>query len=152
MQSFIPELLKEINDDISKLANYKDDAALKILFCAAFMPENKIILPDGVPPYKEDSAPLGMSPAILKQELRKLYVFCRKDLKPVKREDLFIQLLENIHPSEAKILIALKDQNLTTLYPKITHKVVFENGFIPNPPPEKVKKESKAKKSIGVVE
>jgi hypothetical protein len=39
-------------------------------------------------------------------------------------------LLENVHPSEAKVLLAVKDQKLTTLYKNITHKLLYDNGFV----------------------
>jgi hypothetical protein len=42
-------------------------------------------------------------------------------------------LLEGVHPEEAKVLIAIKDQKLTKLYPKITHKLVSDAGIIPAP-------------------
>jgi hypothetical protein len=42
-------------------------------------------------------------------------------------------LLEGIHPEEAKILIAVKDQKLQKLYPKITWKLVSDAGIIPAP-------------------
>ena len=72
-----------------------------------------------------------MSPANLRMEMKKLYVFKRQDLKPIKREQLFIDLLENVHPEEAKLLLAVKDQKLSKLYKKITRKVVENAGFIP---------------------
>ena len=55
----------------------------------------------------------------------------RQDLKPIKREGLFIGLLEGIHPTEAAILIAVKDQKLQKMYPKITWKLVSDAGIIP---------------------
>jgi hypothetical protein len=145
MTKYITEILTEINDDPKKVEMYKTSAALRILFEYAFDPEKKFILPDGEPPYKLDAAPIGMSPANIYQELKKFYVFCRKDLTPVRRETLFIQLLENVHPSEAKLLLAVKEQNLTKLYPKITHKLVHGAGFISVSPPSAAKKETKVK-------
>jgi hypothetical protein len=71
-----------------------------------------------------------MSPAILTQELRRFYIFLRTDLKPIKREALFISLLESVHPSEAKLIIAIKDQKLHKLYKKVTRKAVEAAGFI----------------------
>lgn len=145
MTKYITEILTEINDDPKKVETYKDSAALRILFEYSFDPAKKFDLPDGEPPYKPDAAPIGMSPANIYQELKKFYVFCRKDLTPVRRETLFIQLLENVHPSEAKLLLAVKEQNLSKLYPKITHKLVHGAGFISFSPPSTVKKETKVK-------
>lgn len=128
---YLTEVLDEINSDPKAIDNYKTDAALKILLEYAYIPEKKFDLPAGNPPYKEDAAPIGMSPANLRMEAKKLYVFCRKDLKPIKREQLFIDLLENVHPSEAKLLLAIKEQKITKLYKKITRAVVEKAGFIP---------------------
>lgn len=138
MAKFITELLKEINDDPKSIVNYKTNQALRILFHHAFIKEAAFVLPEGDPPYKPDAAPLGMSPANFTQEMRRLYIFCRADLTAPKRETLFIGLLESVHPDEAKILLAVKDQKLNKLYPKITAKLVTEAGFIP-PPPTKEK-------------
>jgi hypothetical protein len=143
MAKYITEILDEINSDPKKIEQYKSNAALRFIFEHAFLPEKKFELPEGDPPFKKDSAPIGMTPANLYQEVRKLYVFCRKDLTAIRRETLFVQLLENLHPSEAELVLAIKDQKLTKKYPKITHKLVAEAGFIPAPPA----KESKAKNS-----
>jgi hypothetical protein len=127
---FLPEMLDQINKDPSTIEQYRGDAALRIIFEYAFLPDKKFKLPDGDPPYKEDAAPIGMTPAILRQELRRLYVFLREDLTPIKREALFISMLESIHPSEAKLMIAVKDQTLHKLYKKVTRKLVEKAGFI----------------------
>jgi hypothetical protein len=39
-------------------------------------------------------------------------------------------LLESLHPSESKVLIAVKDQCLNKLYPKITYSLVADAGMI----------------------
>lgn len=129
--TFLPEILEEINTDPKLLSTkYKGNSALRIIFEYAFLPEKKFLLPEDEPPYRQDAAPIGMSPAILTQELRRFYVFLRADLKPIKREALFISLLESVHPSEAKLVIAIKDQKLHKLYKKITRKLVADAGFI----------------------
>lgn len=130
---YITEILTEINDDPKAIEKYKGNAALRLIFEHAFLPEKKFALPDGEPPFKKDAAPIGMSPANLYQEVRKLYIFCRTDLKAIRKETLFVQLLENVHPSEAELILAIKDQKLTKKYPKITHKLVADAGFIAAP-------------------
>jgi len=140
---YITEILDDINSDPTNIVKYKDNGALRLVLEHAFDPAKKFILPEGVPPYKEDTAPQGMSPSNLHMEAKKLYVFCRADLNPVRRETLFIQLLENSHPNEAKLLLAIKDQTLTKKYPKVTHKLVSDTwATIPAP----VVKEKKATK------
>lgn len=131
-RKFIPEILDEINEDPKKIELYKGNAALKIVFEHAFLPEKKFDLPEGEPPYKKDSAPIGMSPGNLMMELRRFYIFTpERELSKVRKETLFIQLLENIHPSEATLMCAIKDQTLTKLYKKITVNLLVDNGFLP---------------------
>ena len=130
MRKYVTEMLDEINNDPDKLALYKEDAALRIILMHAFVPEKKFILPEGEPPFKAAAEPMGMTPTNLFSELRRLYVFCRADLKPIKRESLFISFLEGVHPTEAKMLIAVKDQELHKLYPKITRKLLEKAGML----------------------
>lgn len=131
MAKFLTEVLYDINKDPNLIEKYKDDAALKFIFEYAFDPSKKFDLPAGDPPYKEDPAPLGMSPANLRMETKKFYVFQRKDVSNLRREQLFIGLLENVHPEEAKLLLAIKDQKLTKLYPKITRKLLEAVEILP---------------------
>ena len=46
-------------------------------------------------------------------------------LTALRRETMFIQMLEGLHPEEAKILCLVKDKQLQTKY-KITQEVVAE--------------------------
>lgn len=132
MTKYIPEILEEVNNDPKSLEKYKNNGALKLLFEHAFLPEKKFDLPEGEPPYKQDAAPLGMTPTNFTQEMRRLYIFTpARELPKIRKEALFIQILETVHPSEAKVLIAVKDQKLNSLYKNITSELVAEYGFIP---------------------
>ena len=126
-------MLKEINDNPKAIENYKQEFLLKVIFAHAFLPNYKMNLPEGEPPFKPAAEPMGMTPTNMFSEARRMYVFLREDLSAIKRESLFISLLEGVHPDEAKVLIAIKDQKLTKLYPKITHKLVSDAGIIPAP-------------------
>lgn len=141
MATYVNEVLKEINDDPSLLeSTYKKNGVnspLEIIFKHAFVPEEKFNLPGpGVPPYKASVQPLGLSPTNMRKELTRFHLFKRvdKDLSKAKRQQFFIEMLEGLHPDEAKVLIAIKDQNLTSLYPNITAKVVACAGYIPITP------------------
>jgi hypothetical protein len=147
MRKYVTQMLDEINSTPSSIELYKTDAALKFIFEYAFEPSKKMILPEGDPPFKPAVEPMGMTPTNLFSELRRLYVFCRQDLIPLKRESLFISLLEGVHPEEAKVLIAVKDQNLHKLYPKITRKLVEEAGFVTPLPKKESKKAEKVQES-----
>jgi hypothetical protein len=138
MRKYIVQILEEIQQNPKTIENYTNDVPLKTLFEYSFLPEKKMILPEGTPPYTPAPEPLGMTPTNLFTEMRKLYIFCRADLTPLKRETLFISFIEGLKEEEAKIIIAAKDQTLHKLYPKITRKLVSDAGFIP-PLPKKVK-------------
>ena len=145
MRKYVTQMLDDINNDPKMIEQYKGDGALRLIFEYAFDPAKKMILPEDAPPYKPAAEPMGMTPTNLFSELRRLYVFCRADLKPIKRESLFVSLLEGVHPIEAKMLIAVKDQTLHKLYPKITHQLVYDAGFLTVAP---VAKKAATKKSV----
>jgi hypothetical protein len=134
MAKRIPDILNEINTDPKLLTTtYANNTALKILFTHAFVPEAKFKLPETDPPYKEDQAHESMPATNLYTELRRLYIFTREDLPKIRRESLFIQLLEGVAKDEAKMLLAVKNQELHKLYKKITKKALIEAGYINEP-------------------
>ena len=53
-----------------------------------------------------------------------------KPVPSAKREELFIRLLETVHAPEAKVLLAVKDQELTKMYPNITYEVLEQYGYL----------------------
>ena len=136
------EILKEINDDYKNAEKYiKQKAALSVIFQHAYLKDKKFLLPDGAPPFKPSSEPLGMTPVNLLTELRRFYVFCRADLKQLQREQMFVGLLEGLHADEVALMMAIKDQKLNKLYPKLTKKWAEDVNLIPKTEPTKTKKE-----------
>ena len=75
------------------------------------------------------SASLGsqdQGKASIRAEYRKFYNFLKggnNGLNSLRRETMFINILEGLHPLEAEILILVKDKKLTDKY-KITKEVV----------------------------
>jgi hypothetical protein len=72
----------------------------------------------------------------LYREYKKLYIFCKggnDDLDQKRRENLFVQLLESIHPEDAELLIAVKDKYLP--YPGLDYKLFQDAypGILPDP-------------------
>jgi len=130
----ITEVLQDINSDTKNLQKYRERiAAIQIIMENAYMKEKKWLLPEGAPPFKATVEPLGMTPTNLYSELRRFYVFSRADLKQLQREQMFVGLLEGVHSTEVDLLLAIKDQKLNKLYPKLTKKWAEDNGFIPKP-------------------
>jgi len=104
-------------------------AALKQILGYTFDPNIKWLLPEGEPPYNPvaDSAEIEGQ---FQAELRRLYLFVegptdtQQNLKPQRREHLYIELLESIHPDDAKLLASMKDGKLP--FKGITKNVVAE--------------------------
>ena len=100
---------------------------LKELLKYAFHPDIKFLLPEGAPPYKTVGSPSEYNPTYLYPNIRKLYLFVEggnDGLTTLRREQLFVQLLEELHPKEAEVLIQVKDKKLK--YRGLTYKLVKE--------------------------
>ena len=86
------------------------------------------VLPEGPVPFDKNEAPAGTEHTYLAHEHKILYNFIKGGndfLKPVKREQLFMQLLEGLHEDEAEVICLMKDKKLTDKY-KVTKAVVTE--------------------------
>lgn len=120
----------------------------------------KWLLPEGPVPYKPSKR--ENIEGALYSETRRLYLFVENGntkLSQVKREFLFIELLENLDPRDAKLLEHVKDKKLP--YPSINAEL-FRAAFpdvdlqtiaLPaskDEPTEKPKKARKVKKTSHV--
>jgi len=93
-----------------------DSETLRYILELAFYPGVKWELPEGAPPYKPTSY-LDQEGRLYK-ESRTLSMYLlgnNPELGKVKREMLFIGLLESLHPKDAELLIAVKDRNVTAI-------------------------------------
>jgi hypothetical protein len=116
---------RTVEKKIEILKEYETDA-LKALLIWNFDESVISLLPNGEVPYKPNDKPLGTDHSSLRREHRYLYNFVKggNDTLPrMRRETMFIQILEGLHPSEAEILCLVKDKKLTEKY-KITKEVV----------------------------
>ena len=103
---------------VSILKEYECDI-LKSLFIWNFDDSIISLLPEGKVPYKPNENPLGTDHSSLRREQRNLYMFVKggnDQLSTIRRETIFIQMLEGLHPKEADIVIAVKDGNLEDMY------------------------------------
>jgi len=104
-------------------------STLKAILGYTYDPNVKWLLPEGTPPYKQlvDHADAGIT---LQTEAKRFYLFVegitstQRNLTPARREQLFLQTLEALHPDECKILIGMKDRKLP--YRGLTRKLVAE--------------------------
>jgi hypothetical protein len=126
----IADILKEVNADINNIKKHAGNNYLRNMFEHAYLPEKKFLLPEGVPSFKAQLGPSVQHEQSFFMECKKLYVYCRADLKPIRRETMFISCLESLSEEEAKIFIAVKEQNLQSLYPNITLEALKEVGYL----------------------
>lgn len=126
--------LSEILDRCSKLSSTKEKVAflqnnrsgpLYTVLKFAFDPRIVWALPEGAPPYTPCDLPDQENRLL--QEARRLYLFTSSgnpDMHPLRRETLFVQLLESIDPADAKLVLSIKDKKIP--YKGITAKLVEE--------------------------
>ena len=128
------EILTKVNnakDKSKKIAVLKenDSVPLRQVLKGAFDPNIKWDLPEGTPPYKENDAPAGTEHTTLYTEARRLWHFVEgadQKLSKSKKEMMFIQMLEGLHADDAKLMIAVKEKELNTVYKGLTDAVVKE--------------------------
>jgi len=112
---------------IEVLKEYECDA-LKSVLIWNFDNTAISVMPEGEVPYKKNEAPLGTDHTSLRKEWRNLYHFVKggnDSLSSLRRESMFIQLLEGLHPDEAEIICLVKDGNLEAKY-KLKKEIVQE--------------------------
>ena len=74
------------------------------------------------------AADLKKGKTTIRKEYQRFYNFCKggnDSLKGLRRETMFINMLEGLHPLDAEILCLVKDKNLEDKY-KITKEIVSE--------------------------
>ena len=130
----VHEIFTKINnakDKSQKIAVLKqfDNQAMRQLLKAAFDPKIKFDLPEGNPPYIKNEAPAGTEHTSLASEARKLYHFIvggNNTINKLKKETMFIQMLEGLHEKDAEVLMAVKNKTLNNAYKGLTAQMVKE--------------------------
>jgi len=130
---FIFEILDLVAEQRTKekkvaiLKEYETDS-LKAIFIWNFDESVVSMLPEGDVPYKKNEVPAGTDHTSLRREYQQLYHFVKggnDTLTSLRRESMFIQILEGLHPREAEILCLTKDKKLSTKY-KLTQDIISQ--------------------------
>ena len=131
---FIHEIFELVSEQRTKakrveiLKEYRDDSVTAVLIWN-FDERVQSAVPDGQVPFEPNDVPVGTDHTSLRREWKTLYHFIKggnPTLSGLRRESMFIQLLEGLHPKESEIICLVKDKNLKSAYPKITLDVVKE--------------------------
>ena len=133
-KELISEIFTKINNakdkpkKIEVLRQY-DTPGMRMILKGAFDPKIEWDLPEGTPPYIANEAPAGTEHTYLDVEAKRLYNFAvggNDQLNKIRKETLFIQMLEGLHASEAKVLIDVKNKSLNKTYKGLTSDMVKE--------------------------
>ena len=131
-------LFTEILDKVSKAKTKEEKVtilrenntdALRIVLKSSFDPKIEWVFPEGTVPYTPNEAPAGTEHTLLLQESKKLWRFIKgadNVTRKVQKENMFFQMLEGLHESEAKLLINAKDKKLHQIYKGLSSNVVRE--------------------------
>ena len=117
----IPEVFNQFkgltkkDERIALLKKY-DHPALRDILRVAFDADIVSVLPKGAPPYEKDDAPEGMSQTSLYRTHKQFKYFFKGPVanaaEPIRREGIFLNIIETMHPTESEVLIAAKDKKL----------------------------------------
>ena len=132
MKLLMHEVLQKVSnaktkkEKIALLKEYNTQA-LRSLFIINFDDTVISMLPPGDVPYKPNDAPEGTEHTLLEKEARLLHHFFKggSNVSQVKRENMFIQMLEGLNQGEAEVLILAKDKKIGKRW-KITKACVSE--------------------------
>jgi hypothetical protein len=116
-------------DEKIEILRYYDTPALRAVLIWNFDENVQSDLPEGEVPYTPNDAPIGTEHTQLLQEWRKFNHFVRgvTNTTKIRKELMFIQLLEALHSSEAELICLMKDKQIQKRY-KIT-KAVVQDAF-----------------------
>ena len=110
---------------IEILQEYESDA-LKSILIWNFDQTVISLIPEGTVPYTKNEVPVGTDHTSLRREWKNLYHFVKggnDKISTIRRETMFIQMLEGLHPEESEIVCLIKDKALEDKY-NITYDVV----------------------------
>ena len=119
---------KNKNQKVKILREHNSDA-FRMILKASFDPKIEWVMPEGEVPFTPNEAPAGTEHTRLATEAKKLYRFIRggdNATPQFKKEQMFLQLLEGLHISEAKLICDAKDKRLHQTYKGLSANVVRE--------------------------
>ena len=132
MRLLMHEVLQKVSNAKTKKEKIKllqeyNTNALRMLLIINFDDSVVSLLPPGDVPYTPNDAPEGTEHTILEKEARLLHHFFKggSNVSQVKREQMFVQMLEGLNKGEADALIKAKDKKIGKRW-KITKAAVSE--------------------------
>ena len=131
--ALVTEILQKVSsaktkkEKVELLQEYNNNA-LRAILIINFDESLEFLLPAGEVPFTPNDAPVGTEHTRLTQEYRGLYRYFKggdSSIKGMKREQMFVQLLEGLHKDEADMLVSACNKDLQSKY-RITKQAVSE--------------------------
>ena len=131
--ALLSEILQKVSsaktkkEKVELLQEYNNNG-LRAVLIINFDESLKFLLPEGEVPFNPNDAPAGTEHTRLVHEYKGLYRFFKggdASIKGMRREQLFVQLLEGLHQDEANMLVSACNKDLQAKY-RITKQVVSE--------------------------
>lgn len=129
----ISEVLRKVNNAKTKAEKKKillenNSQVLRSLFIWNYDESVVSMLPEGDVPFTPNPAPEGTDHLLLENEGKKMFHFVKggSNINQSKREQIFLGMLENLHPDEAELLCLVKDKNLQKKYTRISKALIQE--------------------------
>ena len=131
--ALLTEILQKVSSAKTKkekvdLLQEYNSQGLRSLLIINFDDSLEFLLPEGDVPFTPNDAPAGTEHTRLVHEFKGLYRFFKggdASIKGMRREQLFVQLLEGLHADEANMLVSACNKDLQSKY-RITKAVVAE--------------------------
>ena len=132
--ALLTEIIQQVSsaktkkEKIALLQQYNNNGLRSVLIIN-FDESLKFSLPEGDVPFKRNEAPAGTEHTRLDHEYKGFYRFFKggqDKLPALRRESMFVQLLEGLSAEEAELLVLVKDGRLNEKYKRITKAVVSE--------------------------
>lgn len=130
----ISEVFRKVNNAKTKaekteLLRKYNSQTLRSLLIWNFDESVKSMIPEGEVPFTPNPAPEGTDHVKLENEGKKLFYFVKggaDSMSQTKREQIFLGMLESLHPDEAEVLILVKDKALQKKYTRISKALIQE--------------------------
>ena len=131
--ALVTEILQKVSsaktkkEKVDLLQEYNNNG-LRAVLIINFDESLKFLLPEGDVPFTANDAPAGTDHTRLDHEYRGLYRYFKggdSSIKSMKREQLFVQLLEGLYKDEAEMLVLACNKDLQAKY-RVTKAVVAE--------------------------
>ena len=157
---YLPELLKYVSkletqeEQVAAFRAYANKNeehlnAIKDLMQCLYHPAVVMDLPEGDPPYNTDFKDYTFAPMTLSKCLRKISYFVKGHSKyaqsALKREQIFVQMLETLYIDDAKLFIMIKDKKIDKRVYRGVDEDLFRAAFAGWLPPKENPTQESAK-------